>query len=69
MSSDHLAVDLGDHLAGVGDELGFGVDYGALLRAMTSPFVTAVEHPGSGLEWPPAAGSVAPAVVRRPARA
>jgi predicted amino acid racemase len=43
-SSDHLVVDLGDHAAAAGDELAFGVGYGALLRAMTSPFVTVVEH-------------------------
>ncbi len=43
-SSDHLVVDLGDHEAVVGDELAFGVGYGALLRAMTSPFVAVVEH-------------------------
>jgi predicted amino acid racemase len=46
MSSDHLVVDLGDHRVAVGDEIGFGVAYGALVRAMTSPFVTKVEHPG-----------------------
>ncbi|GAA2535468.1 alanine/ornithine racemase family PLP-dependent enzyme [Pseudonocardia hydrocarbonoxydans] len=45
-SSDHLVVDLGDHLVEVGDEMGFGVGYGAFLRAMTSPFVRKVEHPG-----------------------
>jgi predicted amino acid racemase len=43
-SSDHLVVDLGDHGSAVGDELAFGVGYGALLRAMTSPFVTIVER-------------------------
>ncbi len=43
-SSDHLVVDLGDHDAAVGDELAFGVGYGALLRAMTSPFVDVVER-------------------------
>jgi len=43
-SSDHLVVDLGDHGSAVGDEIGFGVGYGALLRAMTSPFVTVVER-------------------------
>ena len=42
-SSDHLVVDLGDHGAVVGDELVFGVGYGGLLRAMTSPFVAVVE--------------------------
>jgi predicted amino acid racemase len=43
-SSDHLVVDLGDHEATVGGELAFGVGYGALLRAMTSPFVATVER-------------------------
>jgi predicted amino acid racemase len=46
MSSDHLVVDLGDHLVAVGDEIDFGVAYGALVRAMTSPFVTKIEHLG-----------------------
>ncbi|OJZ73714.1 alanine racemase [Mycobacterium paraffinicum] len=46
MSSDHLMVDLGDHPVAVGDEIDFGVAYGALVRAMTSPFVTKVEHFG-----------------------
>ncbi|MFC9664286.1 alanine/ornithine racemase family PLP-dependent enzyme [Nocardia sp. NPDC127606] len=42
-SSDHLVVDVGDHAVSVGDELAFGLGYGALLRAMTSPFVSQVE--------------------------
>jgi len=46
MSSDHLVVDLGDHPVAVGDEIDFGVAYGALVRAMTSPFVTKIEHLG-----------------------
>ncbi len=46
MSSDHLVVDLGDHPGAVGDEIDFGVAYGALVRAMTSPFVTKIEHLG-----------------------
>jgi predicted amino acid racemase len=46
MSSDHLIVDLGDHPIVVGDEIDFGVGYGALVRAMTSPFVTKIEHLG-----------------------
>jgi ornithine racemase len=46
MSSDHLVVDLGDHQVAVGDEIDFGVGYGALVRAMTSPFVIKVEHLG-----------------------
>ena len=52
-SSDHLVVDLGDHGAVVGDELVFGVGYGGLLRAMTSPFVAVVELPaGSATTLP-----------------
>lgn len=46
MSSDHLVLDVGDHPTAVGDELSFGVAYGALVRAMTSPFVTKVERLG-----------------------
>lgn len=73
MSSDHLVVDLGDHLVAVGDEIDFGVDYSAFLRAMTSPFVTRVEHrgrTGTGPGGPPPRPrSPAPAVVHRPARA
>ncbi|MBJ7291850.1 MAG: hypothetical protein JHC79_23355, partial [Williamsia sp.] len=50
MSSDHLVVDLGDHEAAVGDEIAFGVSYGALVRAMTSPFVTKTEVGGDSAE-------------------
>jgi hypothetical protein len=39
-------VDLGDYPVAVGDEIDFGVAYGALVRAMTSPFVTKIEHLG-----------------------
>lgn len=39
-SSDHLVLDPGSAPAAVGAELRFGLDYSALLRAMTSPFVT-----------------------------
>jgi hypothetical protein len=60
MSSDHLVVDLGDHAAVVGDELAFGVGYGGLLRAMTSPFVAIVELDASLVEE----GALAP--VTRP---
>ena len=38
-SSDHLVVDVGDHGIVVGDEIAFQLDYSALVRAMTSPFV------------------------------
>ena len=37
-SSDHLVIEADRPLA-VGDELRFGLDYSALLRAMTSPFI------------------------------
>jgi hypothetical protein len=57
MSSDHLVVDLGDHPVAVGDEIDFGVAYGALVRAMTSPFVTKIERLGR---------SVAPEATRVP---
>ncbi|KAA1425019.1 alanine/ornithine racemase family PLP-dependent enzyme [Mumia zhuanghuii] len=42
-SSDHLVIDVGDHDVTVGDEVAFGLGYGALVRAMTSPFVTKQE--------------------------
>jgi predicted amino acid racemase len=44
MGSDHLVLNVGDHPVSVGDELSFGVAYGALVRAMTSPFVTKMER-------------------------
>jgi predicted amino acid racemase len=44
MSSDHLVVDAGDHDVSVGDELALQLDYSALVRTMTSPFVTKVEQ-------------------------
>ena len=44
MSSDHLVLDIGDHSTAVGDELSFGLGYGALVRAMTSPFVTKTDR-------------------------
>ncbi len=39
-SSDHLVLDSPADGATVGSELRFGVNYSALVRAMTSPFVT-----------------------------
>ena len=47
MSSDHLVLDIGDHRMTVGDELRFRLGYGALVRAMTSPFVTEPRLPAS----------------------
>ena len=49
-SSDHLVVDAGSTLLPVGSEVRFGVDYSALLRAMTSPFVSKVLGAGAR-EW------------------
>ena len=43
-SSDHLVIDIGDHALSVGDEISFGLDYSALVRAMTSPFVSKEER-------------------------
>lgn len=41
-SCDHLVLDTGHRPLTVGAEVRFQVDYGALLRAMTSPFVIKV---------------------------
>lgn len=41
-SSDHLVVEAAGTAPAVGSELSFGVNYGALVRAMTSPFVSRV---------------------------
>lgn len=43
-SSDHLLVDLGDKMAEIGTSIGFLPDYGALLAAMTSAYVTKEVH-------------------------
>ena len=48
-SSDHLVIEADRPLA-VGDELRFGLDYSALLRAMTSPFIQRHCLHGSGLQ-------------------
>jgi len=46
-SSDHIILDAKDTDIAVGSEVAFDVDYSALLRAMTSPYVTKefLEHP------------------------
>ena len=41
-SSDHLVADAGDDPPSIGTEIRFGIDYSALVRAMTSPFVAKV---------------------------
>lgn len=38
-SSDHLILDSQNHHLEIGDEVNFGLDYGSLLAAMTSPFI------------------------------
>ena len=43
-SSDHLIVQ-SDKLLAVGSELSFQINYSALTRAMTSPFVTKAMKP------------------------
>jgi predicted amino acid racemase len=53
MSSDHLVLDIGDEQIAVGDEIRFRLGYGALVRAMTSPFVTRVELPDVPVLGPP----------------
>jgi predicted amino acid racemase len=49
-SSDHVVVDTGGTPCPVGSELRFGLNYAALLRAMTSPFVAKVFGSPSGLQ-------------------
>jgi predicted amino acid racemase len=51
MSSDHLVLSTGDHTVTVGDVITFGLAYGALVRAMTSPFVIKVERTASTAPW------------------
>jgi predicted amino acid racemase len=41
-SSDHLVLDCGSSLPPIGAEVRFGLGYSALVRAMTSPFVSRV---------------------------
>lgn len=38
-SSDHIILDSENHNLQVGDEVNFGLNYGGLLAAMTSPFI------------------------------
>ena len=39
-SSDHIILDSENYPLQIGDEVNFGLDYGGLLSAMTSPFVS-----------------------------
>jgi predicted amino acid racemase len=59
-SSDHLVVNSGDHRPRVGAEITFQLNYSALVRAMTSPFVAKVVKPMAQLGppiWDPKAGA------------
>lgn len=56
-SSDHLILDHGSTLPQVGAEIRFGLGYSALMRAMTSPFVSQVLM---GLEDSPARPGLEP---------
>ena len=47
-SSDHLIVDSGRYRPSVGAEIMFRLNYSALVRAMTSPFVAKVVKDQSG---------------------
>jgi predicted amino acid racemase len=47
-SSDHLVLDTGPGSLAIGSEVKFQLDYSALLRAMTSPFVTRALSRGAG---------------------
>jgi predicted amino acid racemase len=66
-SSDHLVLDTGSIAVPVGTELVFDLNYSALLRAMTSPFVARTliqEVEGRDQDGsPPAASPSAPAVA------
>ncbi|HEX7048050.1 MAG TPA: alanine/ornithine racemase family PLP-dependent enzyme [Gammaproteobacteria bacterium] len=39
-SGDHLVIDCGKEIIAVGGEMRFGLNYSALVRAITSPFIT-----------------------------
>lgn len=54
-SSDHLIMDVNDVHLNVGSEVRFDVGYGALLQAMTSPFVEKVYLSSS--QTPPSKGT------------
>jgi predicted amino acid racemase len=51
-SSDHLVIDPGRTTTSVGSEVRFQLNYSALLRAMTSPFVSRVFTGGGDLTPP-----------------
>lgn len=51
-SGDHLIVHAADAPPAVGDELRFGLNYSALVRAMTSPFVLKVMMGANNLDIP-----------------
>jgi ornithine racemase len=52
-SSDHLMVDCGPHKLPIGSEMTFPLNYSALVRSMTSPFVVKVmNNPSPGDRGP-----------------
>lgn len=63
-SGDHLIIDASDVDLAVGSEIRFGLNYSALVRAMTSPFVAKVDV--SSVRNTASPGS--PAMPRKPAR-
>lgn len=52
-SSDHLITDTGSDCLSIGAEVTFQLNYSALVRAITSPFVTKMIKGGRGLEVNP----------------
>lgn len=70
MSSDHLVLEVNDHVVSVGDELAFGLAYAGVLRASASPIMPKifVSPRGAGSErhrfappHPASASTLAPA--------
>ena len=51
-SSDHLVLDTGDSILTVGSEVSFEPDYSALLRAMTSSYVTKTFVGSTAVSYP-----------------
>ncbi|MFU8832765.1 MAG: alanine/ornithine racemase family PLP-dependent enzyme [Wenzhouxiangella sp.] len=62
-SSDHLIVQSDHGDLAVGHEIGFGLNYSALVRAMTSPFVTKCMNKTAG---PPVCGKTRPTAFALP---
>lgn len=56
-SSDHLVLDTGGHLLAIGSEVSFEPDYSALLRAMTSSYVTKTFVGTAAISYPRVPGT------------